>query len=162
MATPQPPFRPPRSRKGAHPRSPAPVGDRRWNRYRSVRHCMEPLQRVVGVEGYTRGIAHQQQENNVGIWRQHRGTLLHLVEGEIAVVGEVYPAREWLGCLLKGLLPIVFQWRRTYYDRDIFCRGCNLQHVLEQPGKIIFPGRRKSRSSPMRPAEVIADRLRRG
>jgi hypothetical protein len=61
-----------------------------------------------------------------------------LVEREIAVVGEVYPACEWLGCLLKGLLPIVFQWRRTYYDRDIFCRGCNLQHVLEQPVKINF------------------------
>src|SRR4029077_9168190 len=63
---------------------------------RSVCHCMEPLQRVVGVEGYTRGIAHQQQENNVGIWWQRRDTLLHLIEREIAVVGEVHPACEWL------------------------------------------------------------------
>src|SRR4029078_2013442 len=77
---------------------------------RSMRHCMEPLQRVVGVEGYARGIAHQQQENNVGIWRQNRGTLLHLVEGEIAVVGKVYPACEWLRGPLQDFPSIEFQW----------------------------------------------------
>src|SRR5512132_926824 len=104
----------------------------------SARHGMEPFQRLVGIDGYPSGITKQEEKKNVGIWRQRRDPLLHLLEGEIAVVGEVYPACEWLGCLLKGLLPIVFQWRRTYYDRDIFCRGCNLQHVLEQPWKINF------------------------
>ena len=37
---------------------------------RSVRHCMEALQRLVGIESYTCGIAQQHEKKNVGIWRQ--------------------------------------------------------------------------------------------
>ena len=37
---------------------------------RSVRDCMQALQRLVGIESYTCGITQQQQEKNVGIWRQ--------------------------------------------------------------------------------------------
>ena len=104
----------------------------------ALRHCMEALQRLVGIEGYTRGIAQQQEKKNVGIWRQRRDPLLHLVKGEIAVVGELNPACEWLGCLLEGLLPKMFERRRTHYDLDIFCRGRNLQHVFKQAGNIIY------------------------
>ena len=105
---------------------------------RSVRHCMEALQRLIGIEGYTCGIAQQQQKKNVGIWRQRRDPLLHLVEGEITVVGELDPACEWLGCLLEVLLPMVFERRCTHYDRDIFCRRRDLHHVFKEAGNLIF------------------------
>ena len=71
----------------------------------SVRHRMEPLQRLIAVEGHTCGIAKQQEKKNVGVWRQRRDPLLHLLEGEIAEVGEVNPTCEWFGCLLKHALP---------------------------------------------------------
>ena len=104
---------------------------------RSVRHCMEPLQRLVGVEGYTRGIAQQQQEKNVGIWRQRRDPLLHLIEGEIAVVGEVYPACEWLGCLLKGLLPICSSGVAPTMTAIFFVAGATCSMSSSNPGRSI-------------------------
>ena len=106
--------------------------------HRCVRHCMKALKRLVGIESYTRGIAQQQEKKNVGIWRQLRDPLLHLVEGQVAVVGELNPACEWLDCLLEGLLPKMLEWRRTHYHLDIFCRGCNLQHIFNEAGNLIY------------------------
>ena len=100
--------------------------------------CMETLQRLVGIVCYTSGITQQQEKENIGIWRQLGDPLQHLVKGEIAVVGEVNPVCEWLGCLLEDLLPKMFERRRTHYDRNIFCRGRNLQHVFKQAGNLIY------------------------
>src|SRR5205085_2051589 len=105
---------------------------------RSVRYRMELLQRLVGIQGNTCGIAQQQEKKDIGIWWQRRDSLLHLVEGEIAVVGEFNPSCEWLGCLLKHVLPKMFERRRSYYHRDIFCRRRNLQHVFNEAGNLIY------------------------
>jgi hypothetical protein len=104
----------------------------------SARHGMEPLQRLIGVEGHPSGIAQQQEKKNVGIWRQRRDPLLHLLEGEIAEVGEVNPAREWFGGLLKHALPKTFERRCAHYDHDIFCRGRDLQHVFKEARNFIY------------------------
>src|SRR5512132_35115 len=104
----------------------------------SARHGMEPFQRLVGIDGYPSGITKQEEKKNVGIWRQRRDPLLHLLEGEIAVVGEVYPACERLGCLLKHALPKTFERRRAHYDHDIFCRGRDLQHVFKEAVNFIY------------------------
>jgi hypothetical protein len=62
----------------------------------------------------------------------------HLVKGEIAIIGEVNSVCEWLGCLLENLLPDMLERRRAHYDRDISCRGRNLQHVFKQAGNFIY------------------------
>src|SRR3954451_2190138 len=105
--------------------------------HRSVRYCVEALQRLVGIDGYTRCIAQQQQEKDVGIWRQRRYSLLHLLEGKIAVVGKLNSTCERLGCLFEDLLPNMFERRCAYYYRDIFCRGRNLQHVVNQVANLV-------------------------
>src|SRR4051812_7560664 len=104
----------------------------------SARHGMEPLQRLIGIDGYSSGITEQEQKKNVGIWRQCRDPFLHFLEGEVAEVGEVNPAYEWLGCLLKHVLPKMFERCCAHYDHDIFCRGRDLQHIFKEAGNFIY------------------------
>src|SRR4029077_3274637 len=100
-------------------------------------HCREPLHRLIRIDGYSSGITKQEEKKDVGIWRQRRDPVLHLLEGEIAEVGEVNPGCERLGCLLKHALPKTFERRCAHYDHDIFCGGRDLQHVFEEPGNFI-------------------------
>src|SRR4029077_15787509 len=104
----------------------------------SARHVMEPLQRLIAIDGYSSGITKQEEKKNVGIWRQPRDPLLHLLEGKIAEVSEVNPGCERLGCLFKHALPKTFERRCADYDHDIFCRGRDFQHVFKEAGNFIY------------------------
>src|SRR6476469_4352705 len=99
---------------------------------RGVGHGPEASQHLVRSERDTGGIAEQPYAKDARIWWQSRDALLHLLKGKIVEVREFDPARVGLGCLLESLLPGAFERRRPHDDRDISCRGCNLQHVFKQ------------------------------
>ena len=119
------------SSKGGHPRFPSPVDEQRGRSSERWR-----LDGAVAAPRPTSAspLRHREaaEEKDVGIWRQGGDPLLHLVEGKIVVVGELDPAGEGLGCLLKRFLPAMRSSDvAPSMIIDIVCRRRDLQHVLE-------------------------------
>src|SRR3979490_1577394 len=91
----------------------------------SAGDLMELLERLIGIDGHAFDIPKKHEKKNVGIRRQRRDALQHLVKGKVAVKSQLDAAREWLGCFCEGLLPKMFERRRPDYDFDILGRGRN-------------------------------------
>src|SRR5688572_8393092 len=105
---------------------------------RSVGHCGKASQHLVRSERHTGGVTQQHEIENEGIRWQTGHALLHLLKGKIIVVSELDSTRERFGCLLESLLPGALERRRPHYNRDIFCRGRNLQDVFKQAWNVQF------------------------